>query len=357
MKIRGADISMLNEVENSAAKYYIDNQEQDLLSILSIENFNLIRLRLWVNPYDEEGNPYGGGTNDLETTLKLAKRIKSAKMAFMLDIHYSDFWTDPRKQTKPKQWEQLSFEQLKAQVYNYTSEVLKCFADNDCIPEYVQVGNEITNGFLWPEGQLPEYINNQPQPIERNYTKFFELLENGIKAVRDMSKSKIILHVDFGGDNGLFREWFDSARKHQIDYDIIGVSYYPFWHNNLKHLESNLNDISQRYNKEIIVVETSYPHTTKPFRNGQSILNDELIKTGGYPATIEGQKRFILDLQRIIEAVPNSRGLGYVYWEPAWIPSDTTWATIDGQRYAGDFAPEGNSWADQAIFDYNGNLI
>lgn len=343
MKIKGADISMLNEIENAGGRYYLRNKEHDLLNILAMENYYLVRLRLWVNPYDNEGNPYGGGTNDLETTLKLASRVKSSNMKFMLDIHYSDFWTDPRKQRKPKQWKNLNFEQLKVQIYNYTKEVLKSFIKNECIPDYVQVGNEITNGFLWPEGQLPEYVNNQQQPIKRDYTKFFEILREGVKAVRNTSNSKIILHVDFGGDNSLFREWFDSAVEHQIDYDIIGVSYYPFWHNSLKHLEFNLNDITQRYNKDVIVVETSYPHTTKPFSNGNSILNEELIEIAGFPATIEGQKRFLLDLQTILESVPRNRGLGYVYWEPAWIPTKTTWATMEGQEYAGDFAPEGNS--------------
>lgn len=356
MWLNGADISMLEEIENSNGKYYdTNNNRVDAIEYLPEIGFNLCRLRLWVNPYDEMGNAYGGGTNDLETTISLAKRIKANGMKFLLDIHYSDFWTDPRKQKLPKDWSNLSFEQLKDKVYSYTSEVLQILEKESVVPEMIQIGNEITNGFLWPHGQLPEYIANEPNQPGRDYQKFFELLSMGIKATREINKEiKIIMHVDFGGDNGLYRQWFDNATNYNLDYDIIGLSYYPFWHNSLSHLKDNLHDISKRYNKQVLVVETSYPHTTKQFKNGSSILNDELINIAGYSPSQQGQANFVSDLIGIIKSVPNNMGIGFVYWEPLWIPSKTTWATLVGQKYAEDFAPEGNSWADQAIFDYDG---
>lgn len=226
-------------------------------------------------------------------------------------------------------------------------------------PDMVQVGNEITNGFVWPEGQLDTYLYLEEKQPERKYEKMFSLLNKGIQAVRDVdSGMKIVLHLDFGGDNGLYREWFDAAELYNVDYDVIGLSYYPYWHASLEKLESNICDISQRYQKDILVVETAYGFTLEGEEDCSLVFTRECENQGGYPATPEGQAEFLKDLITCIRKVPENRGKGFFYWEPAWIPGNgTTWATLEGQEYTGDRAPVGNTWANQALFDYKGNVL
>lgn len=280
-------------------------------------------------------------------------------MYFLLDFHYSDFWTDPKKQIKPKMWRDLSGEKLGSAIYQYTETVLRELKEKGLAPDMVQVGNEITNGFVWPEGQLDTYLYLEEKQPERKYEKMFSLLNKGIQAVRDVdSGMKIVLHLDFGGDNGLYREWFDAAELYNVDYDVIGLSYYPYWHASLEKLESNICDISQRYQKDILVVETAYGFTLEGEEDCSLVFTRECENQGGYPATPEGQAEFLKDLITCIRKVPENRGKGFFYWEPAWIPGNgTTWATLEGQEYTGDRAPVGNTWANQALFDYKGNVL
>lgn len=357
--LKGMDISMLSELEKKGIRYYNHGREEELLGILKENGVNAIRLRIWNNPYDEKGNPYGGGTNDLVSVLKMAERIKEKGMQFFLDFHYSDFWTDPKKQIKPKAWKELSGKKLGTAVYDYTKMVLEELQKRDILPDMVQVGNEITNGFLWPDGQLKAYRNLEEQQPKREYESLFFLLERGIQAVREVdSNIEIVLHLDFGGDNGLYREWFDEAEKHRLDYDIIGLSYYPYWHENLTKLEENLQDISQRYEKAVLVAETSYGFTLEEKEGCSLVFSKELAEKGGYEPAPEGQAQFLKDLIACIERVKKNRGRGFFYWEPAWIPGgNSTWASVEGQKYMNDMAPEGNTWANQALFDYEGNVL
>lgn len=357
--IRGMDISTLLELEKSGAAYYENGQQKELLDILKNNGVNLIRLRIWNDPYDESGCVYGGGGNDFNSVLKIAEKIRNKEMMFLLDFHYSDFWTDPKKQVKPKKWKELSGDALKAALYHYTEQILSDLKKNDLIPDMVQIGNEITNGLLWPDGQLPTYRNREKEQPHRDYQAMFSLLEQGIRAVRSAAgQAKIILHLDYGGDNGLYREWFDAATDNEIDYDMIGLSYYPYWHGTLEDLEANLQDISRRYQKDVLVVETSYGFTLED-REGCSLLfTKELAAQTKYAPTPQGQKEFIEELIQCIRRVKDRRGKGFVYWEPAWIPAGySTWATPEGQKYMGDTAPQGNTWANQALFDYNGNAL
>lgn len=345
--IKGADISMFFELEKSGACYYDKNEKQDMISILKNYGFNLIRLRIWDNPFDDDGNSYGGGANDYLKTVEMAKKAKEAGMKFLLDIHYSDFWTDPSKQIKPKKWTSLSYEELKEEVYNYTYSLVSKLKEEDLLPEMIQIGNEITKGFLWPEGSI------------ENVKQMCELLEKGIQAVKDINKDiKILLHLDFGGDNELYRNWFDEVMKYNLDFDTIGLSYYPYWHWSLEKLKFNLNDISKRYDKEVIILETAYGFTKEIIEGGNLIFSDELEAQGGYPATPKGQGDFLQDLMKVIDEVPNNKGLGFVYWEPCWTPTvNSTWASEAGRKYIVDEAVGGNTWANQALFDYDGNAL
>ncbi|GKX68691.1 glycoside hydrolase family 53 protein [Inconstantimicrobium mannanitabidum] len=347
--IKGMDISIFKELDHLGGKFYNRGKEEPLLKILKYYDINSIRLRLWVNPYDEEGNPYGGGTNDLETTIELAKLIKESNMSFVLDIHYSDFWTDPGKQIKPREWASIFGEALIDKVYTYTFEVISRLKEEKLIPTMVQVGNEITNGMLWGDGKLP------------NYEMLSKLLKSGVKAIKDVlvnNEPKIILHLDNGGNNLQFVNWFSEMDSYNVPYDIIGLSYYPVWHGTLQELDYNLNDISTRFNKEVLVVETSYGFTTNNFGNEGMIFTEELAKQTPYQPNKEGQAQFLHDLLEVISKVKNNKGIGFFYWEPAWIPVEgSTWATEAGRKYIGDNSLGGNAWANQALFDFEGNAL
>ncbi|MEF2965540.1 glycosyl hydrolase 53 family protein [Paenibacillus sp. M1] len=366
--MKGADVSIIKEVEAFGGVFYLDGQEKDLFEILSVKGINTIRLRLWVDPYDDDKQPYLGGTNDLQTTIELAKRAKQYGLKFMLDFHYSDFWADPKKQSKPKAWQSLSGKQLEDQVYNYTKETLEVFKDQHIVPEFVQIGNEITNGMLWPEGKTQKYLFEErkfedmdPQEKKEGYDRLAGLIKAGVRSTRETlpeTAGQVILHLDFGGANDLYRGWFDEITAREVDYDIIGLSYYPFWHGTLEDLRSNMEDISARYNKDVLVVETSYGFTGEVPPGGAAIFSAELAEIGGYPPSVEGQAAFLRDLMATVKRVPEGRGLGIVYWEPAWLPvNGTSWASYAGMKYGNDMGEMGNHWSNQAMFDFDGNAL
>ena len=241
--IKGMDISTLIEEEACGAVYYDENGKPgDLLRILSDHGVNSVRLRLWNDPYDAEGRPYGAGTNDLAKTIELAKRAKAFGMSVLLDFHYSDFWADPGKQTVPKAWAGLDVEGLTRAVYDYTFDTISQMRGAGVEPDLIQIGNEITNGLLWPTGRKPEYDN------------IASYVSSGIRAVKDSGcKAKIMIHLDNGGNNEMYVDWFDHYFERGEDIDIIGLSYYPFWHGTIGALEANMKDMIARYGKDIIV--------------------------------------------------------------------------------------------------------
>ena len=343
---RGADISTADELEKKGVCFYDGGRRDDLFKILKRKGVNMIRLRIWNDPYDEDGNPYGGGTNDYDVTERLARRAKEHGMEILLDFHYSDFWADPGKQFVPKAWRNLRIDELEAEVYRYTQDVVSRLIKNGLRPAMVQVGNEITNGLLWDTGKLPDYAS------------MARLLRNGIRAIREADSSiNIMLQLDFGGNNELYRSWFDRAMEHQLDFDTIGLSYYPYWHRTLDDLGHNMNDISVRYNKDLLVVETAYGFTLDTASGSKMVLEESVFKDyRPYPITPEGQRDFLIELIKRIRAVPNERGRGFVYWEPAWVPS-STWATKAGMRYIGYEGEEGSNWGNQALFDFSGNAL
>ena len=345
--IKGMDISMLKELEELGAIYYDNGVERDIFQIFKNYDINAIRLRLWNNPYDDRWNSYGGGRNNFTTTVELAERVIKARMSFVLNIHYSDFWTDPGKQIKPKAWKDLSGTDLENEVYRYTNDLIKDLKMRGLTPDMVQIGNELTNGFLWPDGKVP------------NYGSMMKLLKKGISAVRDVSRDiKIIIHLDNGGNNAMYRDWFDRAADEGLDYDIIGLSYYPYWHGTLDELEYNMNDITHRYDKDVLVVETAYGFTTVTHRYGKMIFSNELADKVLFEPTKLGQSQFITELMNRIKRVNNQRGKGFFYWEPVWIPVEgLTWATLEGRKYINDKSEGGNTWANQALFDFNGNVL
>ncbi len=354
--IKGMDISTLHEIESLGGKYYNEGKEQDLYDILQMHDVNYVRLRLWNDPYSEDGTPYGAGTNDLEVTIELARRAVQHGMGFLLDYHYSDFWTDPGKQIVPKAWRGYNADQLEQAVYDYTVSTMTQLKAAGVMPSMVQVGNEITNGLLWPYGQMPDYDS-----VAR-------FVNAGIRGVRAVDKNiPIMIHLDNGGNNQLYRDWFDHFIQRGEDFQVIGLSYYPFWHGTMEMLADNMNDIAVRYNKDLVIAEVSMGFTMedyaayeqlKPEERKGMATKPELAAKVAFPMTKEGQCQFLNRLFEIIDNVPDDHGKGFFYWEPAWIPvKGSGWANEAALEFTGEAGPGGNEWANQALFDYDGNAL
>jgi arabinogalactan endo-1,4-beta-galactosidase len=358
--IMGADISMLDEMERLGGKFYdAQGKEKDCFAILKESGVNWIRLRLWNNPVNaadvveggktisRKGEPVGGGNNDLAATLRMAKRAKAAGFKLELDFHYSDFWVDPEKQHKPAAWAKLSGEELQNAVHQYTADVLKTMRAENVFPDMVQVGNELNGGMLWPDGKT---WKSTPDEKIGGDEAFAALLTQGIKAVREADpehKTKIAVHLANGASNDLYRRVFDMLTKRGVDYDIIGLSFYPYWHGTLEDLQINLDDISSRYMKEVVVMETAYGYTNEDGDGFPNLFNKDMAKGVGYKATVQGQASLVRDVINTVAQVPGQRGAGVFYWEPGWFP-------VKG---AGWRTNEGNAWDNQAMFDFKGRAL
>ena len=354
--IKGVDLSTLLEVLACGAKYYDHGQEADVLNILKRYDIDSVRLRLWNDPYSTDGKPYGAGTNDMDTTIKTAKKIKDAGYTFLFNLHYSDFWADPGKQFIPKAWEGMSADELETAVYEFTKESMEKLIEEGVAPDMVQVGNELSNGLLWPYGKTPDY------------DRIAKFVNAGIRGVRAVDqKVPIMIHLDNGGNNALYREWFDHFMEHGEEFQIIGLSYYPFWHGSLDALEQNMNDIAIRYNKDVVVAEVSMGFTMEDYASYEKLepqerkgyaTKPELVAKIEYPMTKVGQADFMQDFMTRVANVADDHGKGFYYWEPAWIPvAGSGWATKEGLAYIKDKGPCGNEWANQALFDYDGNVL
>lgn len=354
--IKGMDLSTMWELKQLGAKYYVNQKQTQLLDIMKDYDVDTIRLRLWLHPFSEDGKPYGAGGNDLETTLHIAKEVTRAGLNVLLNFHYSDFWTDPLKQIKPKAWEGYNESQLERAIYDYTLSVMERFKKEGIRLTMVQVGNEVTNGLLWPEGKLP------------NYDNIAAFLNAGIRAVRKADANiPIMIHLDQGGNNAFCVQWFDEFIKRSEPFEIIGLSYYPFWHGTLDDLKENMNDLAARYEKDIIVAEVSMGFTLEDYKEYEKLEDHErkgyatkpaVVATLKHDMTKEGQARFMSDFLDVIAQVPNGKGRGFFYWEPAWLPMQGSgWATKEALAYMNDEGPCGNEWANQALFDYDGNIL
>lgn len=354
--VKGMDLSTLLELERCGAKYYDNGEERDLLTIMKSYDVDTIRIRLWNDPWSETGESYGAGENDLKTSLEIAKRVTAAGFGVLLNFHYSDFWADPGKQIKPKAWADYGVKELEQAVYDYTLESMQTFLDAGVNITMVQVGNELSNGLLWPEGKVP------------NYDNIATFVNAGIRAVRKADATiPVMIHLDNGGNNALYREWFDNFTKRGEDFEIIGLSYYPFWHGSLQMLNDNMNDIAERYGKDLVIAEVSMGYTMEDYKNYEKLSDEErkgyatrpaLVEKIEYPMTKQGQYDFMEDFLNRISHIKGGKGKGFFYWEPAWIPvPGSGWATPASLKYMNDPGPCGNEWANQALFDYDGNVL
>ena len=336
--IKGADVSMLPEMESLGAKFYdTDGTQMDELQIMKNHGINWIRLRIWNDP---KAGPGGGGNTDEARAIAMTKRAHALGLKVLIDFHYSDWWADPGKQVTPKAWEKHSKEQLVKDVHDYTAKVVRDFQQAGCEPEMIQIGNEVKSGMLWPIGKLPSNDKDKA---------FSELLNAGLKAVRETAPNvKLMVHLPDGGDNAFYRSFFDSITQNGVkDYDIIGLSYYPFWHGTLDQLQNNLNDISARYQKDVIVVETAFGYTNENFDKQKNCYGPAEEQIGGFRSTVQGQASGLRAVMERLANVPGGRGTGMFYWEPDWY-------AVDG---AGWKTGEGNEWDNLAMFDKNGQAL
>ena len=353
--IRGVDVSSILAVEKAGVEFYNEfGRKQDIFQTLSEHGVNYIRIRVWNEPYDANGNSYGGGNCDLYTAAEIGKRAAKYNMKLLVDIQYSDFWADPEKQTRPKYWQQHDHETLKNEIYKYTSWVLETISQSGGKIGMVQVGNE-TNCYFCGE---------------KDMYKICDLFASGNKAVRDFDRSILIAHHFANPSTGYYSWYAQVMDECKLDYDIFATSYYPYWHGTTENLTAVLKEIADKYNKYVMVAETAYPYTSEDgdtFGNAISESSDNAVLR--YDVSVDGQAQCLTD---VFQAVANvgTKGIGVFYWEPAWlgvngIPWEEQmelWKKY-GSGWATDYAAEydksvtgagGSSYDNQALFDFKG---
>lgn len=338
----GVDISELGTLEQHGAVYRLHGRAENPYKILHRAGINWVRVRLFVHP-----SGAGPLTNDLAYALAEARAAHRRHLHVLLDMHFSDTWADPSKQGIPAAWEGLNHEQLVRQVHAYAAETLRSFARAGAAPEMVEVGNEITNGMLWPDGRL---TGNHSDDAE--WDRLAELLRAAESGVVEGAGSKhrplIMIHLDRGGDADASRAYFDHILARGVRVDVIGLSDYPWWQGSLEQLAGNLTSLAERFHKPIIVVETGFPWSP------QSFTVDEKTYTGAaaeaevlhFPATPEGQAEYLRHLIATVRAAPDGLGVGVFYWAGMW---------IDNARWG---APEwSGDWVHRALFGPDGHAL
>jgi len=288
----GADVSFLAQAEKDGVVFKDNGTPAPGLQILKNHGYSWIRLRLFHTPTELP--------NNLDYTIALAKSAKKLGFKFLLDYHYADSWADPGKQPIPQAWQGKSHQELVQAVFEYTRDTTAAFRNAGVLPDMIQIGNEITHGILWPDGKLPENWDNFAQLIYAGI--------NGVDAGRGNNpRPQIMIHIDRGADWKGTKEFFDKLNSYDIPYDVIGQSYYPWWHGSLNDLRQNLEFMAREYQKDIVVVETAY--NWKP--------GNYLNRPAPFPESPEGQREFLDELNRVIMETPNGRGKGVFWWEPA----------------------------------------
>jgi len=288
----GADLSFLKDAEDKEYQFKEDGIPKSGLQIFKDHGYNWIRLRLFHSPTELP--------NDLEYTISLAKEAKKMDYKFLLNYHYSDTWADPGKQFIPAAWEGKSHEDLVEAVFNYTRETIIAFRDAGVMPEMVQIGNEVINGMMWPDGKIPD-----------NWQNFAELIQAGIDGVMEGCDKdqppQIMIHIDQGGNLERTKYFFDNLISQGIEFDVIGQSYYPWWHGSLLDLRENMIYMANKYKKPIMLVEVAYCYAPTEY----------IDKQAPFPESPEGQKEYLKELNQIVLNTPNNLGVGIFWWEPA----------------------------------------
>lgn len=355
--IRGVDISSIVSLENSGVSFFdFAGKPCNLYQFLHSQGVTHIRVRVWVDPYDENGQGYGGGNCDVDTAIKIAKEAKKAGLKMIVDFHYSDFWADPSRQLAPKSWKDKSVLEKENLLYDYTYQSLEKIKKTGVNIAMVQVGNETTNGLAG----------------ETDWNHITRLMQAGSRAIRRFdSNIQIAVHFTDPQREGYLVYFAHTLQQYEVDYDVFGTSYYSYWHGSLNQLSTCLEEISQTYDKDVMVLETAFPYTLQDSDYFSNNAGETL--SYAYEVSPEGQKDAILDVMETMHQL--SRGIGFCYWEPAWISVGGTnyeenaivwelWGSGCSNSAAHDYDPEhvgiytcGSSWDNQALFDSSGRPL
>ena len=323
--INGVDISMLYQIEENNGIYFENGIAIDPIDIFKQHGVNTIRLKIWHTPDPE--------FNSLQNVLQMAQRIDSIGLDIMLNFHYSDTWADPSHQTKPSAWESIDFETLADSIYDYTNHVITRLKMQGTLPKFVQIGNETDCGLLWPDGYICDESNTAEQWL--NLGILYNNAISGIQdAIDEMDTVWTLGHLSHGG-----LWYFSNLFNEGVSLDIIGQSYYSWWHGSLDELSTNLTQLSNEFQKPIVIVETAYPFTLSWNDNTNNIIGMESQLLDGFPASEIGQLNF---LQAVKDRVTNNEfGAGICYWSPEWISTETF----------------GSPWENLALFDFNSEVL
>ena len=355
---RGMDASAVLALENSGVKYYnFDGEEQDVFMTLAQAGVNYIRLRVWNDPYDENGNGYGGGNNDVATAITLGQRATKYGMKVCIDFHYSDFWADPKKQFVPKAWEGMEIEEKADALYDFTLDSLTQLLEAGVDVGMVQIGNEINNGMSG----------------ETDVANIRKLLTAGSKAVREAavnSGKEILVAVHYTNIDDMKKldTLLTGLQVKEIDYDIVGLSFYPYWHGTMDDLKNAITHIRNTYGKKVYVAENAYCYTAEDGDGSANSVEgtDDLAEV--YSASVQGQANEVRD---VCAAASESGAEGIFYWEGTWIPvgpadadNSALWEKYGSGCYASGYDPKdagqyygGCSWDNQAMFDFTGHPL
>jgi arabinogalactan endo-1,4-beta-galactosidase len=332
--IAGADFSHLKYFESLGAHYRDGGVIQDAIQIIKNHGLNCVRLRLFTSSQTQAAaNPYNY-INNTNYTVPLAQRVKNAGLQLCLDFHYSDTWADPGHQTTPNAWTNLTFTQLVQTMRAYNSNTIVTFHNAGAMPDYVQIGNEITGGMLWPTGKLSGVWSS----TNASWIRLGQLMSAAVQGIQDATNvtgakmPKIIVHIDRGGDWGTTRSYFDNLNAQGVPYDIIGESYYTFFHGDPTNLNICLSNAAVYFGKPVVVAETAFP-----WNNSVVGWTNKLY---GFPATTNGQISFIAAIAKMLQSVSNHLGIGIMYWGAEYQPGGG-----------------GSDYNNSSFWDYGGNRL
>ena len=355
----GMDVSSVLSLEASGVRYRdTDGTEKDLFALLSENGVNLIRVRVWNDPFDSDGNGYGGGNNNIEAAVEIGRRAAAYGLPLLVDFHYSDFWADPSKQQTPKAWEGMDIKAKAEALYTYTADCLSRLKAEGIRVSMVQLGNE-TNGRMCGERIWMNIVHH--------------LMKAGSRAVREVYPDALVaVHFTNPESADTMLNYASKLAYYDLDYDVFGTSYYPYWHGTLDNLRQVLGEIAETYGKKVMVMETSYAYTLED----GDFSGNTIGEGGGYekywPVTVQGQSNA---LQDVVRTVQEAGGIGVCWWEGAWIPVGTEsfeensrlWETYGSgwaSSFAGSYDPAdagkyygGCACENQAMFDFEGRAL
>lgn len=333
--IMGMDASCVPALEASGVKYYnYDGQEQDVFRTLAEAGVNYIRVRVWNDPYDENGNGYGGGNCDIDNCIAIGKRATEYGMKLLVNFHYSDFWADPGKQMAPKAWNRMSTDEKADVLYQYTKESLQKLKEAKVDVGMVQVGNE-TNGAMCGETKWPNIA---------------KLMSAGSKAVREVFPDALVtVHFANPEKADSYASYANNLDYYGVDYDVFASSYYPYWHGTLENLTQVLTKVNQKFGKKVMVMETSYAYTTEDTDFNGNTISDGGSIAKSHPFTVQGQATLVRDVIECVSKIPG--GIGVCYWEGTWI----TVGRNSWEENSAKWEKYGSGWASSYAAGYDPN--